>query len=358
MRLLVILSLALIIIDGCVDPLEVAIPEVKFQLVVDGFITDEPGPYTVKLYRARPLKTDLDRLVSEKFAKITLVDDAGNSELLTEVAEGVYQTSSTGIRGQVGRSYHLEILTVTGKRFFSDPEKIYPAGELKEIDYEFQPRESGDGFRIFVNASGAEAQDDLIRFRVVGTYEVETFPQLRTRLVEGGRVPDPYPCSGYGVNQNGALTKYSDCTCCRCWVNQYDDIPVVADEQFASGNEFVGLEVGFVPINRQTFYSKYRVEVQQMSLTNVAYQFWKLVRAQKTGVTDLFQPPASRIQGNIHSPDPAENPLGIFWAAGVNKKSVFIERRQLPYLIQPIDTLVAPCQFFPYSTNQKPGFWQ
>jgi Domain of unknown function (DUF4249) len=357
MRLLILLSLAIIVVDGCVDPLEVAIPEVKFQLVVDGYITNEPGPYTVKLYRARPLETDLDRLIAEKFAKITLKDDAGNSELLTEVAEGVYQTAANGIQGTTGRSYHLEILTITGRKFFSDPEEILPVGQIENVSYEFDSRESGDGFRIFVNAKGVESLDDLIRFRVVGTYEVETFPKLRTKRTDAGIIPDPYPCSGYGLNQNGGLAKLTECTCCTCWVNQYDDIPVVADEQFSS-NQFVGLEVGFVPVNRQTFYSKYRVEVQQMSLTNTTHLFWKLVRAQKTGITDLFQPPASRIQGNIHSSDPADNPLGIFWAAGIDKKSVFIEKTNLPYLIQPIDTLVAPCQYFPYSTNQKPIFWK
>lgn len=338
--------------------MEVAIPEVKFQLVVDGFITDEPGPYTVKLYRARPLKTDLGQLVVEKFAKVTLKDDVGNSELLTEVAEGIYQTSATGMQGVVGRSYHLEINTVTGRRFFSDPEKINPTGEVEDVTYAFTPGVDGDGFRIFANARGVAGRDDLFRFRVVGTYEVETFPMLRTVRNDEGIVPDPYPCSGYITNQNRMLQRVSDCTCCVCWVNQYDEMPVVADEQFTSGDRFLDLEVGFVPITRQTFYNKYRVEVQLMSLTESTHQFWKLVRAQKTGVTDLFQPPSSRIRGNIHSADPAEDPLGIFWAAGVNKKSVFIGKRDLPYLIQPIDTLIAPCLFFDYSTNQRPDFWQ
>jgi Domain of unknown function (DUF4249) len=345
------------LVDGCVDPLDVAIPEVKFQLVVDGFITNEPGPYTVKLYRARPLETDLDRLIVEKFAKVRLKDDAGNSELLTEISEGIYQTSPNGIRGQVGRSYYLEITTITGRTFFSDPDKILPVGSIQNISYEFDSKQSADGFRIFTDATGLADQDDLYRFRVVGTYEVETFPKLRTRREEAGIIPDPFPCSGY-INQDGLLRKVGTCTCCSCWVTQYDDIPVMADEQFSSGDQFKDLEVGFVPISRRTFYNKFRVEVQQMSITSSTFEFWKLVRAQKIGTTDLFQPPGGRITGNIHSVDPNEKPLGIFWAAGINKASIFIEKKNLPYLIQPIDTLVAPCQFLPYSSNVKPSFWQ
>lgn len=358
MRSLAILCFVLVLIDGCVDPLEVAIPEVKFQLVVDGFITNDPGPYTVKLYRARPLETDLDRLVVEKFAKVTIKDDAGNSELLTEVSEGIYQTAANGIRGQIGRKYHLEITTITAKKFFSDPEEILPVGSVEDISYEFEPRASGDGFKIFVNAKGVPERDDLVRFRMVGTYEIETFPQLRTVRTEAGIVPNPFPCSGYGVNQNGALTKFTDCQCCNCWVSQYDDIPVVADEQFTANDEFKNIEVGFVPITRRTFYNKFRVEIQQMSVTPTTHNFWKLVRAQKIGATDLFQPPAAPITGNIRSDNPDEKPLGIFWAAGVNRKAIFIEKKNLPKLIQSIDTLVAPCLFIPYSSNQKPSFWQ
>jgi hypothetical protein len=358
MRRLLTLCLALVLIDSCVDPLEVAIPEVKFQLVVDGFITNDPGPYTVKLYRARPLETDLDRLVVERFAKITLKDNLGNSELLTEVTEGVYQTAVNGTRGQVGRSYHLEILTVTGKRFFSDPDELQPVGGVQNVSYEFDERGVEDGFRIFADAQGVPDHDDLIRFRMVGTYEVETFPQLRTIHNDGGYVPNPFPCSGYGVNENGALTRQTDCLCCHCWVNQYDDIPVMADEQFGATDEFKGVEVGFVPINRRTFYNKFQVEVQQMSITTSTHEFWKLIRAQKIGATDLFQPPAAPIRGNIHAESSTElTPLGIFWAAGISRKAIFIEKKNVPYLIQPIDTLIAPCLFVPYSSNQKPTFW-
>ncbi|MFZ5973372.1 MAG: DUF4249 domain-containing protein [Bacteroidota bacterium] len=355
MRRFFLIFIFVIVVDGCIDPLEVAIPEVGFQLVVDGYITNEPGPYTVKLYRARPLETDLDRLVAEKFAKVTIKDSEGTSELLREVDEGVYQSSPNGIKGEVGRSYWIEIVTVTGKRYYSDPEEIRPVGEIDDISYEFASARSTDGFRVFVNARGVDRQDDWVRFRMVGTYEVETFPQLRTKRTEGGIVPDPYPCSGY-VNQDGRLTRISECSCCSCWVNQYDDIPVVVDEQF-NNNQFNNVEVGFVPINQQTFYRKFRVEVQQMSLTNSTFQFWRLIQSQKKGTTDLFQPPGAKVGTNIHPENSDDQPLGIFWAAGIYTKSIFIERKDIPYLIKPIDTLIAPCQFIPYSSNQKPLFW-
>jgi Domain of unknown function (DUF4249) len=355
--------LFLLFMDGCVDPANIAIPAFQYQIVVDGYITTDPGPYEVKLYRSRPLGTaDLDRLIPERFAKVWIKDDQGNSEQLVETGLGVYQTDINGIRGITGRKYHVEITTVQGKKYESTPDEIKPVGEVTAINYEFiegngDELNEGDGFRIFADATGVPDRDDLVRLRMVATYKVETFPQLRTKLVEGGRIPDPFPCSGY-INQEGKLVKVGECTCCECWVNDYDDIPSITDEQFTTNDIFRGEEVGFVPATRTTLYDKIHVEIQELSLTPETYMFWKLVKAQKVGVSSLFQPPSADIKGNIKAIGSSEEVLGIFWAAGIHKKSIYLDKKDVPYLVPPIDTLAAPCQFFSYSTNQKPSFWE
>jgi hypothetical protein len=361
--------LLFLIINGCIDTADIDVPAFKYQLVVDGFITTDPGPYTVKLYRSRPLGNyvDLDRLIVEKFAKITLKDDAGNSELLNETAEGVYQTKINGMQGQTGRSYHLEITLVNGKQYESSPDQIRPVGEVTSINYEFvggsgDEFREGDGYRIFADAIGVPGNDDFLRLRMVATYKVETFPKLRYEIIDDANQnplikPTPYECSGY-INQNNKLVKIKDCECCICWANLYDDVPVVAGERFTTNDAFLGLEIGFISVNRRTFYEKMRVEIQAMSLTPNTYLFWKLVRAQKEGVSNIFQPPSAEIKGNIKALNNTEEVLGIFWAAGIQSKSIYIDRAELPYIIQPIDTMVAPCTFISNSTNFKPSFWQ
>jgi hypothetical protein len=357
------------IINGCIDPVDIDVPAFKYQLIVDGFITTDPGPYTVKLYRSRPLgaNVDLDRLIAEKFAKITLKDDAGNYELLTETAEGIYQTKINGMQGQTGRSYHLEITLVNGKQYESNPDQIRPVGEVTSINYEFvggsgDEFREGDGYRILADAKGVPGQDDLVRLRMLATYKVETFPSFRTKTIAGQDgepliIPDPFPCSGY-VNENNQLVRVKDCECCICWVNILDEEPNLANEKFISGDTFLDEEIGFIPLTRRTFYDKVRIEVQELSLTPETYQFWKLVKSQKEGVTDIFQPPSAEIIGNIKGVNTSESVLGIFWAAGINSKFIYIERDDAPYFVQRVDTLIAPCTFLPYSTALKPSFWQ
>lgn len=367
MKIRLLWPIILITIGGCIDPANITTPEFKYQLVVDGFITTEPGPYTVKLYRSRPLgaNVDLDRLIAEKFATITLKDDAGNAEILTEVSEGVYVTKAdgTGIQGEMGRSYHIEITLINNKKYESNPETIRPVGEVTGIEYEFVEGNGagfreGDGFKIYADATGVPNQDDFVRLRMVATYKVESFPQLRTHRVEGGEIPDPYPCSGYIRNQSNQLVKVGECECCICWPNIYDEIPSITDEQFTTNDIFRGEYVGFVPATRQTLYEKIRVEIQEMSLTEDTYLFWKLVKAQKEGLSNIFQPPSADIKGNIKALNSGEEVLGIFWAAGIQTKSIYIERTEVPYIPQPVDTLRAPCTFFPNSTNKLPSFWQ
>jgi len=358
------LFFVLILLDACVDPANIDIPAFQYQIVVDGYITTDPGPYVVKLYRSRPLGTaDLDRLIPEKFAKVWIKDDQGTTEQLTETEPGVYQTSINGIQGITGRKYHVEITTTSGKKYESTPDEIRPVGEVTAINYEFVEGNGaglheGDGFRIFADATGVPNQADLVRLRMVATYKVETFPQLRTKTEDGGKIPDPYPCSGYVRSDLGGLVKVADCTCCTCWVNKYDDIPSVTDEKFTTNDIFRSEEVGFVPANRRTLYEKIHVEIQELSLTPETYLFWKLVKAQKEGVSNIFQPPSAELKGNVKALDSSEEVLGIFWAAGIHKKAIYLDKSNVPYLVQPIDTLAAPCQFFTYSTNQKPSFWE
>jgi len=355
---------ALLLMVSCVDPADVDTPPFSYQVVVDGYITTEPGPYIVKLFRSRPLETaDLDRLVPEISAKVWMKDDAGNVEFLKEMGGGIYQTAANGMQGVVGRSYHIEFTLNNGKRYESEPELLKPVGEVKAINYDFVAGDGsgvdkGDGFRIRADATGVVDVEDLVRLRMVATYKVLTFPELRqTRNAEGAWIPNPYPCSGY-VNRDNNLVRVAECTCCYCWVSVYDEIPAITNEEFTADDIFLDREVGFVSANRNTLYEKIHVEVQELSLTPSTYQFWKLIKAQKEGVSNIFQPPSGKLKGNIKALDSSDEVLGLFWAAGVHKKSIFIDRSDVPLELPGIDTLKAPCLFLTNSTNQKPSFWE
>jgi hypothetical protein len=104
MRKMRMLMVALILLSSCIDRLNIKVPDSNAsQLVVDGLITDELGPYLINL----SLSTKVDgflqfrKLVTAK--RVTIFDNVGNSEDLTLIETGIYQTKPNGIRGVVGR---------------------------------------------------------------------------------------------------------------------------------------------------------------------------------------------------------------------------------------------------------------
>ena len=103
-------------------------------LVVDGKITNFPGPYTVKLSLSSTL---LDTaFIPQTLAKVTILDDQGNQEVLIENYPGIYQTSLGGIQGVIGRSYKINIVLNNGNTYESDYEKLLSPVEIEDVLYE------------------------------------------------------------------------------------------------------------------------------------------------------------------------------------------------------------------------------
>src|SRR5689334_11624007 len=114
-----------ILINACVDRLYMDIP-VSYvnDLVVEGVITNEPGPYTVTLSRVINIKNDDIRPPVPVNAKsVTIYDDKGDSEILEPAGDGTYQTKSGRIQGEIGREYHIRIEMYDGSIFESTPDK-------------------------------------------------------------------------------------------------------------------------------------------------------------------------------------------------------------------------------------------
>ena len=68
---------------GCIEPYDVKIDKQEKMLVVNGLITNEPGPYTIKLttsYNYGDYFGAVDPYVDG--ATVSIQDETGNSEIL------------------------------------------------------------------------------------------------------------------------------------------------------------------------------------------------------------------------------------------------------------------------------------
>ncbi len=356
---------AYLLLSACVDPISFNAPALQPQLVVDGMITDEAGPYTVTLTMSRSINQYSITALPIDDATVRIRSDAGETENLLPVPDqpGVYTTTS--IQGVVGRSYSITIKRSDGREYESTPEKLSAAGSVERIKYEFQQqnpviggvRTIGGIFKIFSDGKVSAAGESYVRWRVNGTYKVQNFPAEKVKYNGEERIPDPEPCSGF-VNRNGFLNYVAPCTCCYCWVSEFGT-PTVNDTRLVSGGALNNIRVGTVTVNRRTFFDKYRVEVEMMSLTQQAYDFWKLVEAQREGASSLFQPPLAQVKGNVRNTgDASEVVQGYFGAAGVTRKSIYLSKDNVPLYLPPIDTITYSCQRDLNTTNIQPPFWK
>lgn len=366
MKFIRIIPFLLILSHACVEPLKLDdYGSYKSQLVVDGMITDQPGPYTVSLYLSSPVNTDLDLPPKVSGAIVKLYDDEGNQEQFIETSPGKYQTSASGMQGRIGKKYHLRI-TLDDKEYISSSQEMLPAGTITDLFGEFEENvinwndltKPQDVIRIYCNTSGEEGYPNLYRWRWSAIYEVRTFPELRVRF-EGNSpdpVPDPFPCSGYIYD--GTLRMIDQCTCCNCWVDEFSNTALVSNNRFLESNTFNKVLLTTLPYTSARFSRKYYFKMEQLSINEDIYTFWSLVKSQQNSAGDLFQPNSIKIKGNISCvTHPEEDVLGIFSVSAVTEKSFFIPpgltKKRLP-----VDTIRAPCQnVYRGSTNIRPPFW-
>ena len=374
LTILYVFVITFLILDACIEPYNLTLIANERIMVVDGMISDQPGPYVVHLFRSSNIDEALNTVLEVVGATITLKDDAGYAEKLREVSPGRYQTSAS-LKGIVGRTYHIEITTLDGEKFESVPEQLLPAGDIQNLYYEFEQVEdptksdsvdaTKNGFNIFIDGTLDPLQDHLVRWRTIGIFEIIAFPQFHTvditppgpnavKTLE----PDPLPCSGWVYKQH-KLQYVRECTCCDCWVSRYDEVPLLGDQQFVESNNLQRYKIAFIQANHRFFYKKYYFQVEQMSLSQNAYDFWESVKKQKLTSSDLFQTPVGKTSGNIISVGEIKAPvIGLFAASSVRKKSIFIDKNAIPYTLQLPDTVTESCfSLYNNSTNVKPPFW-
>lgn len=378
------LSILLIWNEGCIDRLNIVTQSGDHgTLVADGFISDQPGPYIIRLFRTTTSENVLEASIPVTARQVIISDDIGNSEVLSLDQDGRYVTSENGIRGQPGRSYSIRIELLNGSIFESTPETLLPTGEIDTVYSQwesFQPLDgpSRYGFRIYTSGSFGEAGYTRLRFQ--GVYMAQSYPELNKWQPNCSipepppHIPNPLPCSGYittgivtrfGVTL-GDLIQVGDCTCCFCWVIDAENKPKLSNDVISTKGSYKNIEVGYVPFNEWTFANnRYMYTVEQMSLTEGAFNFWKIIADQKEGATSLFQPAFGKATTNIFSNNSDEEIIGYFYATSVSKKVVFLTSGDAPIPvpkpgIEPKENCALWCEctnIFPYSVGTKPKDW-
>ena len=157
--------LVLVLFSACSDVVDVDLKHVEPQMVIDGTVTDQPGPYTVKISKTGDYY-EPSRFSAVSGAIVKIADHTGYSETLQETEKGIYLTHS--LQGIPGQTYTLTVIA-EGKEYTAIstmPEAI----EIDSLGYEYHPGASfgpdrEEGYRLHVYFTDRAGIEDHCRFK-------------------------------------------------------------------------------------------------------------------------------------------------------------------------------------------------
>jgi len=288
----------ILILFSCTEKFYPEIDENISILVVDGKITDDTGPCEVRLFRTVKFTDDFP-FKPEIGAMVVLYDDLGESEVLMEVEPGIYQSSYSTIKGKIGRTYWIEIQTISGETYESRPELMHSAFEISSL--------YGEETEVITDVNSKE--------KAVGIYfdtknDENSGAYLRWEYKESYEWHSPFT----------VVEKYYDNAATICYpVNEYPLINIydASDLAIKEVNHLLTSEILQHEVKLE---HEYLLDMRLYSTTQENYEFWKNMKAIHQSNGNLYDVLPANIRGNISSCGDNCEVLGYFEASSVRKK--------------------------------------
>ena len=310
-KIIYALSFLCLVLVSCIKQVDTALRNEKPILVVEGNITTDTLPYTVRLSYSGQV-TYADSIPDQylvKDASVIISDEQGNSTPLVYTHQGIYQTTDPAYIGKVGSSYHVTVVLKDGKKFVSTPEKIKTPVPIDGISVQFYNHWNFNvpsRMDVYINTKDPAAEENYYRW---------TFSTWIGRQTRG--VPCGFGCLEYEF----------------CYQHFIDNEVRILSDASINGNSITSQKVGYCYIYT---YLNPAIDIGQVSLTREAYQFWQRYQDQQTRTGGILDPLPAAIKGNVYnSANINEYALGYFSAAAVtHRKVVLIPYSITPYLLQ------------------------
>ena len=291
-----ILLIAIFGLYSCLEPFNPKLRESDNNfLVVDGIITDQSGPYTVKITRSAEIGEETEFVSG---VDMSIEEENGVLESLTETSNGVYQTD--GIQGMEGKRYRLKF-NYLGQEYQSSWQKIYASPVIDSIYYKAEKR-------------GTLDKDNDV-------YGVQFFV-ARIGVARG--ITDDY----VGRDSIPPTTKRFITT---CWKSSETRSLNLGTTLGLSQNVLSGHKLGFITGEEARFTRQYSTLIKQYTLSEEEYLFWKYLKEANEEIGGLFGKQPAKVVSNVTNlSNPGETVLGYFSASGFSEKRLYVSSANLP----------------------------
>lgn len=284
-------AVAIATLTSCEDVINLDTADGPVQLVVDGWLTNQPGEQAIKLSWSQAY-FDNNTPKPVVGAEVTVTDDKGKVYKFEDAdGDGKYTWGKTiaDTLGHVGRTYSLKVVNGADTFVAKSELKRVPAVDSVVYRHEkwpFEPDEGPrEGFVASFYARDPEGEGD--------TYWIK--PVIRGKVV----------------------------------VDNADNISIAYDAAFGAGAPSDGL-IFILPlresITTDSLYSAGdQVGVELHSISHEAFEFLKQVSEQAEN-GGLFATPIANVRSNVVNTNPSgPKALGFFSASAVSRKETVID---------------------------------
>jgi hypothetical protein len=319
-------ALFVLLLFGCKEEFPLDFNSNEKILVVEGGITNKPGPYSVRLSTTLPVNQPI-RVPFEKCV-VTLSDDQGRSEILTETNPGVYLTSKQGIQGTIGFKYSLSVVTPDNKVYQTSFEEMKPETEIDSVYAELTNHEDLDypfglpGYQFYVDTKSVIDKETYMMWNLEETYKYEADYKLYALYYFGD-----YFYANRHKDTIALITGLNYDTLYTCW--KTDPVRNIFTGQIAnlSDLKITRQPLHFVGTETKKLSIRYSLFVQQCTISKEAYNFWESIRDQISDESFLYTKQPYNITGNLQNiDDKDELTFGYFTVASVSEKRIFYTR--------------------------------
>ena len=298
---------------SCIQSFTPEVEKYEELLVVDGGITDAPGPYTIKLSKSTRTQ-ELSKFIPYPGCKVVVEDDIGNEVIFYEHARGIYQTDSSAMKGIPGRKYKLHISTPDGEDYESVEETLLKPIAIQSVYAELQHKShpdllyGRDGYQFYLDAETPPTANNFLLWSLQCTYKFRTDFQIDAYYANGRR------------NQVDNPDTLRTC---------YRTLDIV-DIFILNTNMQNTQDIKHVALNYEDNYTKalsirYSLKVQQYAINEAAFNYWNTIKKLRDMQGDLYTQQPYQAKNNLTNlKHPEKQALGFFTVAGYTEKRIFV----------------------------------
>jgi hypothetical protein len=185
MKKIAMFLIASMTLMSCEKVIDLDLNSTDPQVVIEGIVTDENEPFRVTINKTVNF-SEANNYPAIGKAIVTIADDAGNSEVLTETVAGTYKSQK--LVGTSGRTYTLTVVA-EGKTYTAKstmPSKV----NMTDLKFEVAPRpgQTTDSYIIFPRFLDPKGLGNNYRFIQSTTKKMD-----KTIIVGNDNVEDGKP---------------------------------------------------------------------------------------------------------------------------------------------------------------------